>query len=221
MYFPITVVDNFYDNFDQIKELADKAQYYKKEIFTMPGVESKPLNEIDPLLYQQACHRILALFFNRHGDRDHLRWTCSSRFEKIIPYGKHYDKGGWVHNDDNNKLSGILFLQGNDDEGTSFYSNTEAGVFHNQRLVVKEKLHRGIQVDPKEYNFNLKEPFKAPAIDMFDVLGEKIGADKLMTNLPGVSNLLNCTIKFLLCHLLSVMQVVMRLQVYLRSLFHH
>ena len=163
MYFPITVVDNFYDNFDQIKELADKAQYYKKEIFTMPGVESKPLNEIHPLLYQQACHRILALFFNRHGDRDHLRWTCSSRFEKIIPYGKHYDKGGWVHNDDNNKLSGILFLQGNDDEGTSFYSNTEAGVFHNQRLVVKEKLHRGIQVDPKEYNFNLKEhnkPFK-------------------------------------------------------------
>ena len=40
------------------------------------------------------------------------------------------------------------------------------------------------------FDFNLKEPFKAPAIDMFDVLGEKIGADKLMTNLPGVSNLL-------------------------------
>lgn len=156
MYFPITVVDNFYDDFDQIKKLADKTLYYRKNNFTMPGVESKPLHEIHPLLFQQACQRILVLFFNRHGIKN-LNWFCHSKFEKIIPYGKDYDKNGWIHNDDNNKLSGILFLQGDEDEGTSFYSNTEFGVFNRDRLSIKEKLYRGEKINSEEYNCNLKE----------------------------------------------------------------
>jgi hypothetical protein len=162
MYFPITVVDNFYDNFTQIKTLADTTLYYRKQIFSMPGVESKPLNEIYPLLYKQSCQKILALFFNRHEIRN-LNWSCGSKFEKIISYGKDYKKEGWIHNDDNNKLSAILFLQGEEEEGTSFYSNTECGMFDSHRLTVKEKLHSGLDIDPKEYNFNLKEhnkPFK-------------------------------------------------------------
>lgn len=162
MYFPITIVDNFYDNFNEVKKLAEASLYYKKQIFTMPGVETKPLNEIHPFVYQQSCKRILALFFNRHVIRN-LNWSCGSKFEKIIPYGKDYNKKGWIHNDDDNKLSGILFLQGEEDEGTSFYSNTEPGVCNNTRLIVKEKLHAGLKIDSKEYNENLKEhnkPFK-------------------------------------------------------------
>jgi hypothetical protein len=162
MYFPITIVDNFYDNFNEVKKLAETSLYYRKQIFSMPGVETKPLNEIHPFVYQQSCRKILALFFNRHMIRN-LNWSCGSKFEKIIPYGKDYDKNGWVHNDDNNKLSGILFLQGEEDEGTSFYSNTEPGVFNRTRLTVKEKLHAGLKPDSKEYNENLKKhnkPFK-------------------------------------------------------------
>jgi hypothetical protein len=162
MYFPITVVDNFYDNFNQIKTLADTTLYYRKQTFSMPGVESKPLNEIYPLLYKQSCQKILALFFNRHEIRD-LNWSCNSKFEKIISYGEDYKKEGWIHNDDNNKLSAILFLQGEENEGTSFYFNTQCGMFDSHRLTVKEKLHSGLNIDPKEYNFNLKEhnkPFK-------------------------------------------------------------
>ena len=75
MYFPITIVDNFYDNFNEVKKLAEASLYYKKQIFTMPGVETKPLNEIHPFVYQQSCKRILALFFNRHVIRN-LNWSC-------------------------------------------------------------------------------------------------------------------------------------------------
>ena len=156
MYFPITIIDNFYDDFDQIKNLADQTQYFKKKIFSMPGIETKPLHEIYPLLFNQACQRILVSFFNRHVLRN-LNWFCESKFEKIIPYGNDYEKTGWVHNDDSNKLSGILYLQGDEDEGTSFYSNTRPGVMDINKLIIKEKLHAGEKIDPNEYNLNLKE----------------------------------------------------------------
>ena len=156
MYFPITVVDNFYDNFDQIKKLTNSIEYHKKQIYTMPGVESKPLHEIHPLLFNQACERILALFFNRHTIKN-MNWFCESKFEKITPYGENYNKRGWVHNDDANKLSAILFLQGDEDEGTSFYSNNDLGMMNKDRLFVKELLHKGEKINPDEYNFYLKE----------------------------------------------------------------
>jgi hypothetical protein len=38
-------------------------------------------------------------------------FECRTKFEKIYPYGKNYGKEGWIHADDNNKLSAILIFK--------------------------------------------------------------------------------------------------------------
>jgi len=119
MYFPITIVDNFYDNFSEIKKYVNSLEFNKKEKFTMPGVHTKYLNEINPLLFNKCTKKLLSLFYDRRTIIN-IIFECRTKFEKIYPYGKDYFKEGWIHADDDNKLSAILYLNGEYEEGTSF-----------------------------------------------------------------------------------------------------
>lgn len=154
MYFPITIVDNFYQDFDKIKKFVNNIQFYKKQSFSMPGQESQPLNIINPLLLEKSINKIMSMYFNRHEIRNSIRLSCVSKFEKIIPYGKGYEKEGWVHSDDNNKLTGILYIQGEYDEGTSIYNKKEVNT---KNLRIKEKLYSGEKLSTDVYNTHLRE----------------------------------------------------------------
>ena len=65
MYFPITIIDNFYDNFNEIKKYALDLDYVKKVKFTMPGVHTKSLSEINPLLFNKCTKKLLSIFYDR------------------------------------------------------------------------------------------------------------------------------------------------------------
>jgi hypothetical protein len=153
MYFPITIIDNFYEDFDQIKNFVNNIEFFKKQFPTMPGQESKPLNIINPLLLEKSLNKIMSVYYNRHEIRNSIRISCISKFDKMTPYGKDYNKDGWIHSDDNNKLSGILYIQGEYDEGTSIYEKKEI----NKNLTIKEKLYSGEKLIPDVYNTHLKE----------------------------------------------------------------
>ena len=125
MYFPITIIDNFYKNFNEIEKFAKNLEYFDKKKFTMPGKQSKLLHELDSNLFQASTQKIMRTFFNKRDFS--LQYECRTKFEKIIPYGKEYEKEGWIHSDDDNKLSAIFYVDGDYNDGTSFYIKKTVG----------------------------------------------------------------------------------------------
>ena len=151
MYFPITIIDNFYDNFDEIKTYVNSLDFYKKEKFTMPGTQTKPLSEINTLLFNKCTKKLLSIFYDRKIIHN-IQFECRTKFEKIHPYGKNYSKEGWIHADDDNKLSAILYLNGEYGEGTSFYVNKNLGSPDFSLMKYKHELYRENNPDINEYN---------------------------------------------------------------------
>jgi len=151
MYFPITIIDNFYENFNEIKKYALDLEYLKKIKFTMPGYETKPLNEINAELFFKCTNKLLSLFYDRKT-RPNISFECLTKFEKIYPYGEDYSKEGWVHDDDDNKLSAILYLNGEYEEGTSFYIYKNLGFPNTSLFKYKHELYKKNNPDINEYN---------------------------------------------------------------------
>ena len=151
MYFPITIIDNFYDNFNEIKNYANGLDFYKKEKFTMPGIQTKLLSEINPLLFNKCTKKLLSIFYDRKTIQN-IQFECKTKFEKIHPYGKNYSKEGWIHADDDNKLSAILYVNGEYEEGTSFYVNKNLGSPDFSLMRYKQELYRENNPDVNEYN---------------------------------------------------------------------
>ena len=44
MYFPITVVDNFYNDFNKIIKYVNNLEFYEKTQHPMPGLQTQNLN---------------------------------------------------------------------------------------------------------------------------------------------------------------------------------
>jgi hypothetical protein len=150
MYFPITIIDNFYKNFLEIEKFAKNLEYFDKIKFTMPGKESKLLRELDSNLFQASTQKIMRTFFNRNDFS--LQYECRTKFEKIIPYGKQYDKEGWIHSDDANKLSAIFYVDGDYNDGTSFFIKKTLGNPDMSLMEFKHDLFRNKKPDYTKYN---------------------------------------------------------------------
>lgn len=158
MYFPITVIDNFYNDFDKIKKMANEALYLKREFATMPGEATQAFHISNQPLFHLACNKVLSLFYGRHYEQGIASAEyVVMKFEKITPFAPEYSKEGWIHFDDNNKLTGIYYVQGDSSEGTSFYKHKEVGVPEFSGLQFRHKLYSGETISPEEYNSELKK----------------------------------------------------------------
>ena len=151
MYFPVTIIDNFYDNFNEIKKYALDLEYFKKVKFSMPGTQTKLLHEINPSLFNKCTKKLLSIFYDRKIIQN-INFECRTKFEKIYPYGKNYNKQGWIHADDDNKLSAILYLNGEYEEGTSFYVNKNLGSPDFSLMKHKHELYKENNPNIDEYN---------------------------------------------------------------------
>jgi hypothetical protein len=161
MYFPITIIDNFLNNFNDIKNYVSKQDFKDKEraVQTMPGVATAPIHELNPEYYTMFCKKVLSNFYDRFILKN-IKYDCLSHFEKITPYGNSFDKEGWIHSDDNNILSCIFYIQGNKEDGTSFFKNKSIGDPNFSLMGIKEALYNGKNIESvfsSFYNEKLKE----------------------------------------------------------------
>ena len=67
MYYPLTIVDDFFDDFDNICNFVHDIKWKKQERYTMPGLVADDLNELNPTLKIRIAHKILRLFYYRHA----------------------------------------------------------------------------------------------------------------------------------------------------------
>ena len=170
MYFPITIIDDFYENFEDIKKYINTLEFYQKEQFTTPGKATRLLSELNLNLTKKCITKLLSVYYNRF-ELENINIECRTRFEKITPYGENYNKEGFIHSDDTNTLSAILYVDGDYPEGTSFYKHKDIGSVNYEKLKLKHDLYSGKNTDVESYNnallgHNLKfeEILKVPLV---------------------------------------------------------
>ena len=108
-HYPITVVDNFYENPDEIRKFALSQRYeYCHQIkdisYTFPGSRTKDLSVIHPELFSKCCHKITSLFHN--FEHDVLRWQFTTCFQSVT---KDYERGV-IHHDNDTVFAAVLYL---------------------------------------------------------------------------------------------------------------
>jgi hypothetical protein len=116
---PITILDNFFDNPDKIRDYGLSLNFEKDPTGRWPGVRTKPLHEINQKLFDVICGRVMSLYFDLENVANIMSWQTHICFQKV---DKSYGYG-WVHVDTPTVLSAIIYLNKNPNinSGTSIY----------------------------------------------------------------------------------------------------
>jgi hypothetical protein len=126
MYFPITCVDNFFDNPDEVRKLALSLDFNTKE-GNYPGVRTQQLHEIVPDYFHYFCRKLFGLFYD--VNETELKWVVETSFQMIEPFKEDGTNFGWVHRDSEDLFAGIIYLTPNADlnSGTSIFKPKKLG----------------------------------------------------------------------------------------------
>jgi hypothetical protein len=158
-YYPITVVDNFYENPDEIRKFALSQQFeYCHEIkdisYTFPGSRTKDLSIIHPELFQKVCHKLTSIFHN--FEHDVLRWQITSCFQSVT---KNFSRGV-IHHDSNTVFAAVLYLtpEAAKKSGTTLYKKN--------KLFNQAKYESALKAN--DQNFKDNNPVDISYHNMFD-----------------------------------------------------
>lgn len=124
--YPVTVVNNFYDNPDAIRKFALAQQYkFRHEEtgidYVYPGCRTKDLFNLDKVLQEKVLKKLVSVF--HIPEHDHMRWAISSSFQSVSEIYKQ----GVIHTDSSTIFAGVLYLTPNAplDSGTSLYRTND------------------------------------------------------------------------------------------------
>jgi hypothetical protein len=145
--FPLTVIDGFYKNPNEIVKLANTFEYSNNSGGAWPGVRTAPLHELDINFYEYCANKFLSVFFDLSFVR--AQFEIIIQFQKVKDFGKDYLNQGWIHKDTGACCAGVLYLDeiADPNAGTSIYepvtNDIELGIGEE-----KFKLYgQGIEVD--------------------------------------------------------------------------
>ena len=153
MTYPITIVDDFFEDPDAIVKMANELKYYPPDTGNWPGMRTKQLHVVEDRFFQYFGEKIMLLFHDNTPEY----WKLQSHFQKILPFLEdQYDKlnRGWIHQDLDTYFGGIVYLTKDPepDTGTSIYKTTTGfAMQYASELKLKERKYRGEEVDREEY----------------------------------------------------------------------
>ena len=157
--YPVTVIDDFYDDPDAIRKFALSQHYtYRHEEkdldYVYPGCRTKDLFELDAELYALVCKKLAAVFHNT--EHDVMRWVVSTSFQIV---GKDY-RHGLIHQDTNTIFAGVLYLSPDAplEAGTSLFKKNKN---YDEAIYKKES-------KANDERFKNKQPISFEYHNMFD-----------------------------------------------------
>jgi hypothetical protein len=120
--YPVTIVEDFYENPDKIRTFALAQQYHHcHEIpnskYVFPGSRTKDLFDLDKSLHEKICSKLVSIFHNT--EHDSMRWAISTNFQSVT----EEFKDGVIHTDHNTIFAAVLYLSPNAplNSGTSLF----------------------------------------------------------------------------------------------------
>ena len=107
--YPVTVVENFYENPDAVRTFALSQKYQfrhqlKNAGYVFPGGRTKDLSVINKPLFEKVCNKIISLFHN--AEHDYMRWAITTSFQSV---SAEYERGV-IHTDSNTIFAAVLYL---------------------------------------------------------------------------------------------------------------
>jgi hypothetical protein len=130
--FPVTVVDNFYENPDLVRDFALSLPYFPSEDGRWPGARSDNLSEINENFFKTFSNKLLSLFYDFNDCE--LEWIIETSFQQVCSFSDIKTSilnQGWIHSDGESIFSGVVYLNPNPKEGwgTSIYKLKNGEVF--------------------------------------------------------------------------------------------
>ena len=154
MTYPITIVDDFFEDPDGIVDMAESMKYYTPNTGNWPGTRTKNLHIEDKRFFNYFGQKLHLLFYETAPEY----WNLQCHFQLIDPFcdDKYSKKNrGWIHKDIDTWFGGIVYLQKDPepDTGTSAY-RVKRGFSHQfaDELEKKENLYRSEHTDDAEYD---------------------------------------------------------------------
>ena len=119
---PTTIVDNFFEDPIQIRNYALSQDFSNDLENSWPGKRTNSLHIINPKLFHHVIKKSLQIFYK---DDEHYEYEATMQFQLTdYSYGT-----GWVHSDSDNIITGIIYLNPNDQlsSGTTIYQPKTIG----------------------------------------------------------------------------------------------
>jgi len=170
-FIPTTVVDDFFDNPDYIRDYALSLEYTRDPEYMWPGKRTSQLCDLDPNLFEFVINRALSVY-HKPG-LDYTEWQAKCYFQLV---DKSYGNG-WIHVDDA-LITGIVYLNKdcNPNAGTTIYerktgdsllnSDKKQQFFKGEIDLETEKSYRKENNDQFEESVTIKNKFNR--LVMFD-----------------------------------------------------
>ena len=122
MTYPITIVDDFFEDPDGIVDMANEFRYYNPNSGNWPGTRTKNLHIENPRFFSYFGQKLHLLHYESVPEY----WNLQCHFQLIKPFcdNKYSNKNrGWIHQDIDTFFGGIVYLTPNPepDTGTSVY----------------------------------------------------------------------------------------------------
>lgn len=159
LYPTVTVIENFYENPDEIRKFALKQQFsYCHELknidYVYPGCRTKELFDLDKNLYEKVCRKLVSIFHNTQ--HDHMRWAISTSFQVVEErFGR-----GVLHQDTNTIFAGIIYLS------PDAPLNAGTSLFKPNKSFNEEKYQAALIQN--DVNFKANKPISTEFHSMFD-----------------------------------------------------
>ena len=117
MFFPVTIVDDFLKNPDELVSFAKTIKMNKSN--DVPGYRSDKLSEINYEMYTYVAKKMLSILYPQEVNTvyNNIEYHADAYFQSTKT---NEVKDGWIHADEN-YLTTILYLSKDYDYGTSFY----------------------------------------------------------------------------------------------------
>ena len=153
MTYPITIVDDFFEDPDGIVEMANELKYYTPNTGNWPGQRTKNLHVEEPRFFTYFGSKLHLLFYETVPEY----WNLQCHFQMIHPFcdDKNSKKNrGWIHKDIDTWFGGIVYLKKDPEPntGTSVYK-VKRGFSHQyaEEIQQKEALYRSEDVSDFDY----------------------------------------------------------------------
>tara|TARA_B100001113_G_scaffold295420_1_gene252628 strand:+ start:274 stop:927 length:654 start_codon:yes stop_codon:yes gene_type:complete len=113
MIYPTMIVDNFFDNPDEVSDYANTLQFNDTEYIV--GKRTDFLHNINRNLYEYTVHKILTILYPY--DTIGIKYQADSYFQKSS-IDSRYDS--WIHTD-KCEITAMIYLTKGISEGTNLY----------------------------------------------------------------------------------------------------
>jgi hypothetical protein len=138
--YPVTIVDNLYDNPDAIRKfaLAQNFKFRHEESddlsYVYPGCRTQDLHTLDSGLQAKILKKLISIFHIPEHDR--MQWAISSSFQSVSEIYKQ----GVIHTDNNTIFAGVLYLTPNAplNSGTSLFRTNDTFTLEKYKLASEE-----------------------------------------------------------------------------------